>query len=105
MSGEKSARKSGVGRPFQPGADSRRGRGCKKGAANAGRPPDWLKALMAEGREKAVTRLVDEIAELDPDHLLKIVEKWAHSADAVDRVQIILGDDGSVSLRSTRELD
>jgi hypothetical protein len=100
VNGEKSAPKSTVGRPFQPGADSRRGRGCKKGAANAGRPPDWLKALMAEGREKAVTRLVSEISNLDPDQLLKIVEKWAPPADAVDQVQIILGEDGSVAIRT-----
>ena len=55
---------------------------------------------MAEGREKAVTRLVNEIPNLDPDRLLKIVEKWAPQADAVDQVQIILGEDGSVAIRT-----
>ena len=31
------------GQPFKPGSDGRRGRGPKKGAPNAGRPPDWWK--------------------------------------------------------------
>lgn len=37
--------KSGArGRPFQPGHDPRRGRGPAKGAPNAGRPPDAIRA-------------------------------------------------------------
>jgi hypothetical protein len=55
---------------------------------------------MAEGRERAVARLVNEIDELHPDHLLKIVEKWAPPADAAARVEIILANDGSVILRT-----
>jgi hypothetical protein len=55
---------------------------------------------MAEGRERAVVRLVNEIGNLEPDHLLKIVEKWAPPADAAARVEIILADDGSVILRT-----
>src|SRR5687767_1252362 len=39
----KSARKSARGRPFAKGGDPRQGRGPKKGAANAGRPPNWLR--------------------------------------------------------------
>ena len=100
MSEEKSAAKSAAGRPFKPGGDNRRGRGPAKGAANAGRPPNWLKARMAEGRERAVERLVNEIDELHPNHLLRIVEKWAPPADVAARVEIILADDGSVILRT-----
>jgi hypothetical protein len=55
---------------------------------------------MAEGRERAVEKLVNEIDELHPDHLLKIVEKWAPPADVAARVEIILADDGSVILRT-----
>jgi hypothetical protein len=50
---------------------------------------------MAAGREKAVQRLVDEIDELQPDHLLKIVEKWARPTDAAARAEIVITDDGS----------
>ena len=38
MSAKKSATKSARGRPFAPGDDPRRGRGPRKGAANAGAP-------------------------------------------------------------------
>ncbi len=41
---KKSARKSAVGRPFEPGRDPRRGRGPRPGAQNAGRPPSAVRA-------------------------------------------------------------
>lgn len=44
----KSAQKSAPGRPFAKGADSRRGRGPKKGAPNAGRPPNAFKDFLRE---------------------------------------------------------
>lgn len=69
------------GRPFKPGPDARRGRGFRKGAPNAGRPPDWLRVRMANGREEAVERLVAEIRKLDYDQLLRLVEKWAPEAE------------------------
>lgn len=49
-SAEKSAppKKRVPGRPFQRGGDSRSGRGPKKGAPNAGRPPDAIRALFRE---------------------------------------------------------
>jgi hypothetical protein len=74
---EETLRQTKIGRPFQRGPDARRGRGCKKGAANAGRPPDWVRARMAKGREEAVDRIVAEIKKLDYDQLLRLVEKWA----------------------------
>jgi hypothetical protein len=69
------------GRPFKRGSDARRGRGCQKGAANAGRPPDWLRARMAQGRQEAVDRILAEINKLDYDQLLRLVEKWAPEAE------------------------
>ena len=74
---EESAPRFAARRPFASGDDPRRGRGPAKGAPNAGRPADWLKEQMAAGREMAVQRLVDEMDKLQPDHLLRIVEKWA----------------------------
>lgn len=56
----KSAKKSAglVGTPFKPGPDSRRGRGPKKGAPNAGRPPNELRAMLREaGAKIAIPRL------------------------------------------------
>jgi hypothetical protein len=50
MAAKKSARKSakkGRGKPFVAG-DPRSGRGPRKGAPNAGRPPDAFKALCQE---------------------------------------------------------
>lgn len=43
---EKSAEKSAPGKPFEKGGDPRQGRGPKKGAPNAGRPPSEFKAAM-----------------------------------------------------------
>jgi hypothetical protein len=36
---------------------------------------------------------------LQPDHLLRIVEKWAPSPDAQGGVEVVITDDGSVVLR------
>ena len=56
------------GRPFQEGVDARRGRGPKKGAANAGRPPNEFKAQLAAlaSREETI-RALAAILE-DPNH-------------------------------------
>ena len=48
MTPRKSAPKSAPGRPFARGTDPRRGRGPSKGAPNAGRPPNALRALSRE---------------------------------------------------------
>lgn len=46
--------------PFRPGPDARRGRGPRKGAPNAGRPPDqWKLALRALADREAVLAHVD----------------------------------------------
>lgn len=59
--GKKSARKSGrkPGAFVGGAADPRAGRGPKKGAPNAGRPPDVFKALMRElaSRDESLVRL------------------------------------------------
>lgn len=48
-SAEKSANGKAVrGRPFTGADDPRSGRGPARGAANAGRPPAWFRAKMAE---------------------------------------------------------
>ena len=56
------------GRPFQEGVDARRGRGPRKGAANAGRPPNEFKAQLAAlaSREETI-RALAAILE-DPNH-------------------------------------
>ncbi len=56
------------GRPFQEGVDHRRGRGPRKGAANAGRPPNEFKAQLAAlaSREETI-RALAAILE-DPNH-------------------------------------
>lgn len=57
---EKSAEKSATrGKPFAKGKDGRRGRGPKKNAPNAGRPPSEFKRLMQgiASRADAITRL------------------------------------------------
>lgn|ERR1051325_272787 len=62
----KSAGKSAVtvGRPFKSGLDDRRGRGPKKGAPNAGRPPNELRAMLREaGATIAIPRLAQVAAE------------------------------------------
>lgn len=51
MKPDKSAQKSVPGRPFEDGFDPRRGRGPRKGAANAGRPPDAFKNFLAQLRD------------------------------------------------------
>ena len=45
-----------------------RGRGPKKGAENAGRPPDWWKAKMRELRDRALIAAEAEKVLEDPDH-------------------------------------
>lgn len=60
------------GAPLTPGNPGNSG--GKKG--RSGRPPGWLKQRMAEGREKAVERLVAGVEELDPDQCLKLVKEW-----------------------------
>lgn len=57
--GEKSGEKSGRPGTFQKGNDPRRGRGPKKKAPNAGRPPDEFKRAMRgiASRRAALERL------------------------------------------------
>ena len=59
MGADKSARKSAGGKPFEKGGDPRQGRGPKKGAPNAGRPPDEFKRTMRGivSRKTVVERL------------------------------------------------
>jgi hypothetical protein len=48
--------------PFRPGPDVRRGRGPRKGAPNAGRPPDaWRDALRALASRDAVLAHLDAV--------------------------------------------
>ena len=76
----KSARKSAkaVGRPFQNGPDPRRGRGPKKGAPNAGRPTNELRAMV---REAAATIAIPRLAQ---------VAAKGSDADAVRAAAVIL---------------
>lgn len=56
------------GRPFQKGHDSRRGRGPRKGAPNAGRPPDEFKAALAALVSREETLAALEAILRNPDH-------------------------------------
>lgn len=66
--GKKSANKSAPGKPFQSGADQRRGNGPSKGAPNAGRPPDEFKALCRELATTANTIKAVRAILKDQDH-------------------------------------
>jgi len=63
----KSARKS-AGRPFTGADDPRRGRGPKRGAPNAGRPPtehiEWCQKVLADPAVEAAVKSVLS----DPEH-------------------------------------
>jgi hypothetical protein len=75
MPDKKSAPKSAPpGRPFQQGIDSRRGRGPKKGAANAGRPAS---AVRDAARLAFAERLhvLKAIADGEPVHKVEIPGK------------------------------
>ncbi len=76
-SGEKTRRRTGAP-PFAKGHDPRRGKGPKKGAPNAGRPPDFLKALKAEGAIEATEQVRALLAKcgLNPDQLIKVAKEF-----------------------------
>lgn len=64
MSGKprgKSGGKSGGKRPgtFASGADSRRGRGPRPGAPNAGRPPDYIREMAREGLPATLPGIIE----------------------------------------------
>lgn len=86
-----------AGRPFRRGADPRRGAG-KKG--RSGRRPDWLKALMAEGRGEAVECVVRDIRanKLDTDQLLKVIKEWAPSEGSQLGAWTVVMREGEVRL-------
>lgn len=46
-------------KPFQRGADPRRGHGPAKGAPNAGRPPDRIVELARQGLEAALPGIIE----------------------------------------------
>lgn len=55
-------------RPFRPGPDPRRGRGPKKGAPKAGRPPDEFKQMLAALASWSRTLGAVEAILADPNH-------------------------------------
>ena len=71
-------------RPQAHGGALRNG-GTNKGGP--GRPPDWLKARMAYGRELAVDQTVVELAKgrLDVDQRLRVVKEWVPPEEADGR--------------------
>ena len=89
------------GRPFQSGVEPRRGRGPRKGAPHAGRPPNWLKAEMALHRETAVEKIGKRLREdeLDNDQLLKLVKEWAPATEERAAVEILITKDYAVHMR------
>lgn len=68
--GNRSTRKSGHNSgTFKPGRDPRRGRGPAKGAPNAGRPPDAIRATARTEVDRGVGILSGFLADpsLEPD--------------------------------------
>src|SRR5438105_12286118 len=68
----KSAEKSATGRPFEPGPDPRRGRGPRRGAQNAGRPPSAVRLACRQAfadRITVLTAIVDDRREATGDRL------------------------------------
>ncbi len=65
-------------KPFRKGDGRVRGKGPKKGAPNAGRPPDFLKALKSQGAETATAQVLELLAAkgLTPDQLIKIAKDF-----------------------------
>lgn len=75
---KKSAPKSAPGRPFTKG-DPRSGRGPRKGAANAGRPPDQIRLacrLAFDERIATLSKFADD-AKLDAATRMKAIETLA----------------------------
>lgn len=73
-------------KPFRKGDGRPRGRGPAKGAPNAGRPPDFLKALKQQGAEKATEQIhaLLKAKSLDPDQLIKIAKEFDATPQKVD---------------------
>jgi len=61
-------------RPFQKGDDSRRGRGPKPGAPNAGRPPDAVRAACREAFADRVPMLAELADSGTPDVRLRALD-------------------------------
>jgi hypothetical protein len=70
--------KSAPGKPFQRGKDSRRGKGPKKGAPNAGAPEKHVRLRKAACIEMAVDQTFEDLQQrnLDVDQRLKLVKDW-----------------------------
>lgn len=66
-------------KPFTGKGDPRNGRGPKKGAPNAGRPPDWWVAQLREIRDRFLQAATAEGVVDDPQHpAWAKVGQWAH---------------------------
>lgn len=66
-------------KPFTGKGDPRNGRGPKKGAPNAGRPPNWWLEQMREIRDRFLQAAVAKGVADDPDHpAWAKVGQWAH---------------------------
>lgn len=83
------------------GTEPRRGRGPKKGAPNAGRPPDWLKATQRLQREQALELIGKRLDEdsLDANQLLRIVKEYAPPDELQSGVEVTVEPDGSVRMK------
>jgi hypothetical protein len=64
--------------PFTPGPDTRRARGPKKGAPNAGRPPEWFKQQVEAGltRQQTIDAL-HRVLENENHPQFAAVLRWA----------------------------
>ena len=103
--------KSVGGKPFEPGADPRRGRGPKKGAPNAGRPPNEFKEMMRAlaSRPAVMTRLkklLGTSAKVPDDVFLKALKEVADRGygKAVQPVEHAGPEGGPIPLATPDEI-
>ena len=98
---DKSVEKSPVPKqlkPFVPGPDKRRGNGPKKGAPNAGRPPNAWKARMEALRDRWLIATEASSVVDDTEHPLFVpLGKFLHEAVAGKPAQ-------SVAVQATAEV-
>ena len=97
MSEKKSGPKSGSATTFKPGADPRRGRGPKKGAPKAGRPPLELADECRRLQRDVILTKCEEVISSQPvsspafQWAATWISRYGHS-DAARRVSLTIDE-------------
>ncbi len=108
--GKKSGAKSDAPGRFQPGEDPRRGRGPKKGAPNAGRPPNEFKQSMRQLADRpAVRKRLEQLtaaSNKDPELFLKAFKETADRGygKPAQAVELSGPDGGPIPLETPAEV-